>query len=116
MYEKPKKILVDGSDSMVVAHQLSDNMIEIVRMDQKFVITGKDVSIMATSPKHVNGKNVFTTITMTDGKVDEEELAYRPEKPKDERVPKLDDEGKPVLDDKGEPVYEDPQPVEPPQE
>lgn len=105
MYEKPKKILVDGSETMVTAHQLSDNMIEIVRMDQKFIITGKDFSVMMTSPKHVNGKNVYTTVTATDGKIDERDIAYRAEKP--ERKQKVDDDGNPVVDDDGNPVYDD---------
>lgn len=110
MYEKPKKILVQGSSGMVVAHQLSDNMIELVRLDQKIIITGKDFSVMATSPKHVDGKNVYTTITATDGKIDEADIEYKPEKPNDEppagKKFKLDDKGEKVLDDDGKPVLE----------
>lgn len=104
MYEKPKKILVSGSDNMVVAHQLSDNMIELVRLDQKIIITGNDFSVMATSPKHLNGKSVYTTITATGGKIDTAELDYKPEK---QRKQKLDDQGEPVVDAEGNPVYED---------
>lgn len=111
MYEKPKKILVPGSDHMVVAHQVSDNMIELVRMDQKIIITGKDFSVMATSPKHVNGKNVYTTITATDGKIDQEELEYRAEKQEDQppegKQFKLDDDGNKILDADGKPEVED---------
>jgi len=111
MYEKPKKVLVSGSDNMVVAHQLSDNMVEIVRSDQKFIITGNDFSIMATSPKHLNGKNVYTTITATDGKVDEADLEYRAEKQEDQppegKQFKLDADGNKVVDADGKPEFED---------
>ena len=111
MYDKPKKILVEGSDHMVTAHQLSDDMIEIVRMDQKFIITGKDFSVMATSPKHVNGKGVYTTIVATDGKIDDSELEYRAEKeedtPPEGKQFKVDDKGEKVLDADGKPELED---------
>lgn len=111
MFEKPKKILVDGSETMVTAHQLSDNMIEIVRMDQKFIITGNDFSVMMSSPKHVNGKNVYTTVTATNGKIDESDIAYRPEKPEDQppegKQFKLDADGKKILDADGKPELED---------
>lgn len=111
MYPKPKKILVPGSENMVVAHQVSDNMIELVRLDQKIIITGKDFSVMATSPKHVNGKNVYTTITATDGKIDEGELEYRAEKQEDQppegKQFKLDDKGEKILDADGKPELED---------
>jgi len=111
MYEKPKKVLVSGSENMVVAHQLSDNMIELVRLDQKIIITGKDFSVMATSPKHLNGKNVYTTITATEGVIDAADLEYRAEKP-DEQPPegkqfKLDADGKKILDADGKPEVED---------
>lgn len=110
MYDKPKKILVSGSNSMVTAHQLSDNMVEIVRLDQKMIITGQDFSVMISSPKHVDGKNVYTTVSATAGKIDDSELEYKPEKPKDPpdgKKQKLDDDGKPVVDDDGNPVYID---------
>lgn len=111
MYPKPKKILVDGSDNMVVAHQLSDNYVEIVRMDQKFIITGNDFSVIASSPKHLNGKNVFTTITATNGKIDESDLTYRSEKPEDQppegKQFKLDDDGKQIIGADGKPELED---------
>lgn len=110
MYEKPKKILVPGTSGQVVAHQLADNHIELVRQDQKIIITGNDFSVMATSPKHVDGKNVYTTITATDGKIDEDDIEYKPEKteePPEGKKFKLDDDGEKVLDDEGQPVLED---------
>ncbi len=111
MYEKPKKILVPGSDHMVVAHQTSDNMIELVRMDQKVIITGKDFSVIATSPKHVNGKFVYCTITATDGKIDVADLEYRaekqPDQPPEGKQFKLDDDGNQILDADGKPELED---------
>lgn len=111
MYDKPKKILVAGSNGMVVAHQLSDNMIELVRLDQKIIITGKDFNVMATSPKHVDGQNVYTTITATDGVIDASEIEYKPEK-QDDQPPegkqfKLDDKGEKILDADGKPELED---------
>jgi len=111
MYEKPKKILNEESESLVTAHQVSDNMIELVRLDQKIIITGKDFSVMATSPKHINGKPVYTTITATDGKIDETDLKYRAEKAEDElpegKQFKLDDAGEKILDSDGKPELED---------
>jgi len=109
MYEKPKKILVAGSNDMVTAHQTSDNMIEISRLDQKIIVDFKTGSVMITSPKHLNGKSVWTTITATDGKIDEADLEYKPEKPvaPEGKKPKLDENGEPVVDDDGNPVYED---------
>jgi len=99
---------------MVVAHQLSDNMIELVRLDQKIIITGKDFSVMATSPKHVDGKNVYTSITATDGVIDASEIEYKADKPADTppdgKKFKLDDKGEKVLDDEGKPVLEDADP------
>lgn len=109
MYDKPKKILVSDSTDQVVAHQLSDNMIELKRLDQKIIITGKDFSVMATSPKSINGQNPYTTITVTDGTVDLGDIQYKEDAPTPPagKKQKVDDDGKPVVDDKGEPVYED---------
>jgi hypothetical protein len=110
MYEKPKKILVAGASDMVTAYQLSDNMIEIGRLDQKIMIDFKTSSVMVTSPKHLNGKPVYTTITATDGKIDEADLEYKEEKPPkapDGKKQKVDENGEPVVDDDGNPVYED---------
>ena len=107
MYDKAKQVLVDGASDLVTAHIKSDNMIEIKRLDQKFIITGNDFSVMATSPKQVNGKLVYTTITATDGKIDEADLQFRADKPPEGKKAKLDADGKPELDENGEPVYED---------
>ena len=109
MYDKPKKILVSDSADQVVAHQLSDNMIELKRLDQKIIITGNDFSVMATSPKAINGQNPYTTITATDGKIDTTDIQYKPDAPTPPagKKQKLDDKGEPVIDEKGEPVYED---------
>lgn len=110
MYEKPKKILVDGSETMVVAHQTSDSMLEIVRLDQKIIVDFATNSVMMTSPKHVNGRNVYTTVTATNGKIDEGELSYRPEKtvePPEGKQFKLDENGEKVKDDDGNFVFED---------
>lgn len=109
MYEKPKKVLVAGSHDMVTAHQLSDSLLEIGRLDQKIMIDFSTQSVMVTSPKHLNGKTVYTTITATDGKIDDGELEYKAEKPKapEGKKQKLDDDGKPVVDDDGNPVYVD---------
>lgn len=109
MYEKPKKILVAGSNEMVTAHQLSDSLLEIGRLDQKIMVDFSTNSVMVTSPKHLNGKTVYTTITATDGKIDESELEYRAEKPKapEGKKQKVDENGEPVVDDDGNPVYED---------
>jgi hypothetical protein len=109
MYDKPKKILVSDSADQVVAHQLSDNMIELKRLDQKIIITGTDFSVMATSPKSINGQHPYTTITVTDGKVDAGEISYKPDAPQPPagKKQKVDEKGEPVVDDKGEPVWED---------
>ena len=109
MYEKPKKILVAGASDMVTAYQLSDSMIEIGRLDQKIMVDFATNSVMVTSPKHLNGKTVYTTITATDGKIDESELEYKPEKQKapEGKVQKVDENGEPVVDDDGNPVYVD---------
>ena len=109
MYEKPKKILVSDSADQVVAHQLSDNMIELKRLDQKIIITGKDFSVMATSPKAINGQNPYTTITVTDGKVDQGEISYKPDAPTPPvgKRQKVDAENKPEVDANGNPVWED---------
>lgn len=119
MYEKPKKILCTDAPDQVVAHQLSDNMIELKRLDQKIIITGNDFSVMATSPKSVNGTPQYTTITATNGKIDEADLQYKEEKPV---VPptgkrqKTDADGKPEFDANGAPVWEDDPDYTPPTE
>jgi hypothetical protein len=108
LYDKPKQILVEGSTDLVTAHQKSDNMIELKRLDQKIIITGSDFSVMATSPKHVGGKYVYTTITATDGKIDSGDLNYREDKqPPEGKQYKLNDKGEKELDDNGEPILED---------
>lgn len=110
MYEKPKKVLVAGSNEMVTAHVLSDSLLEVGRLDQKIMVDFSTQSVMITSPKHLNGKTVYTTITATDGKIDVDDLEFKAEKPKapeNNKKQKVDEHGKPVVDDDGNPVYED---------
>ena len=112
MYDKPKKILCADNPNFVTAHQLSDNMIEIVRQDQKIIITGADFSVMVTSPTKSNSeKNQYTSIVATDGKIDESNLEYKAEKP-DEQPPegkqfKLDADGNKEKDADGKFIFED---------
>lgn len=110
MFEKPKKILVDGSESMVVAHQTSESMLEIVRLDQKIIVDFSTNSVMMTSPKHVNGRSVYTTVTATNGKIDEADLTYRAERevtPPEGKQFKLDANGEKEKDADGNFVFED---------
>lgn len=112
LYEKPKRILCADDSDFVAAHQLSDNMIEIKRLDQKMIITGDDFSVMVTSPTKANAsKERFTTITATNGKIDEDDLQYKADKPDDQppegKQFKLDDNGEKILDADGKPELED---------
>ena len=116
LYEKPKKILCADDADFVAAHQLSDNMIEIKRLDQKMIITGDDFSVMVTSPTKANAaKERFTTITATNGKIDEDDLTYKDEQPNDQppagKKFKLDDDGNKILDADGNPELEDADPA-----
>lgn len=111
LYEKPKKILCAENPKFVTAHQLSDNMIEIVRQDQKIIITGSDFSVMATDPTKANSdKHQYTSIIATNGVIDSSNLEYKADQedqPPEGKQFKLDDEGKKVLDADGKPVLED---------
>lgn len=111
LYEKPKRILCADDSNFVAAHQLSDDMIEIKRLDQKIIIMGGDFSVMVTSPTKANAdKEQFTTITATNGKIDSDDLTYKEEKPETPPEGKqfvVDADGKQVLDADGKPTLED---------
>lgn len=112
LYEKPKKILCAENPKFVTAHQLSDNMIEIVRQDQKIIITGSDFSVMATDPTKANSdKHQYTSIVATNGVIDSSDLEYKAEQPDDQppegKQFKLDANGEKEKDADGKFIFED---------